>query len=325
MKISAIVPVYNTEDLVGRCIESILAQSFLDWELILIDDGSKDGSLGVLKTYEKKDSRIKVIHQDNSGPGLARNRGIKEATGEYVVFVDSDDAIMSDYFEKLSKEIADVVFIDIDQVDNDLNLIRKEHMSDYKNLSKDDFIRSQINGTILWGGVRKAAKRQLLLDNNILFTDHKVGEEAIYSFLLLYYARSIAFITGSVYQYINRDGSQSDLKDDDPWGDVALALRNTITDLHVYDQYADTVNSFFATATIVSIDKLAQKYKYKFFRQKAKLRLDKYFAEIDMSHNIDKAHMAKKARLMLPFINRKLVFPLYIASKGKSLIKKAMI
>ena len=322
MKISAIVPVYNTEKLVGRCIDSVLAQSFPDWELILVDDGSKDGSLEVLKAYEKKDSRIKVIHQENAGPGLARNRGIKEASGVYIVFIDSDDVIKPEYFEKLSKETAEVVFIDINQVDENFHVLREEHMSDYQSLSKDDLIRSQMTGKILWGGVRKAAKRKLLLDNNILFTDHKIGEEAIYSFLLLYYAKSFSFITGSVYQYVNREGSQSDLKDDDPWGGVALALRSTIIDVKEYDQYANTINAFFATATIVSLDKIAQRYEYKDYKQKARLRLDKYYSEIDKNYMLDKPHMPKKALLMLPFINMKLLFPLYIASKGKDLMRK---
>lgn len=161
MTISAIVPVYNTEKYVAHCIDSIIAQTFSDWELILVDDGSKDGSLEVLKAYEKKDSRIKVIHQENTGPGLARNRGIKEATGTYIVFVDSDDIINTNYFEQLSKETADVVFIDINQVDENFNVIHEEHMSDYQSLSKDDFIRSQMTGKILWGGCGRQSNPNL--------------------------------------------------------------------------------------------------------------------------------------------------------------------
>ena len=194
MTISAIIPVYNTEMLVGRCIDSVLAQTFPDWELILVDDGSKDGSLNVLKEYEKKDSRLKVFHQENAGPGLARNTGIKKAKGDYIVFFDSDDVIKQDYFEKLSKETAEVVFIDINQVDEHFNILHEEHMSDYRSLSKDDLIRGQMTGKILWGGVRKAVKRELLQKNRIEFTEHKIGEEAIYSFLLLHHASSFSFI-----------------------------------------------------------------------------------------------------------------------------------
>ena len=152
MTISAIVPVYNIESLVGRCIDSVIAQTYSDWEMILVDDGSTDGSLNVLKSYEAKDSRIKVIHQDNAGPGPARNKGIQNASGDYIVFIDSDDVIKYDYFEKLSHETADVVFIDINQVDEDFNVLHEEHMSCYQSLSKDDFLRSQMTGKILWGG-----------------------------------------------------------------------------------------------------------------------------------------------------------------------------
>lgn len=155
MTISAIVPVYNTEKLVGRCIDCVIAQTYPDWELILVDDGSTDGSLSVLKEYETKDSRIKVIHQENAGPGLARNKGIQNASGDYIVFIDSDDVIKPDYFEKLSHETADVVFIDINQVDEDFHVLHEEHMSDYQSFSKENLHRSQMTGKIPWGGYAK--------------------------------------------------------------------------------------------------------------------------------------------------------------------------
>ena len=160
MTISVIVPVYNTEFLVGRCIDSITAQTYPDWELILVDDGSTDGSLGVLREYESRDSRIKVIHQENAGPGLARNKGIQNASGDYIVFVDSDDVVKPDYFEKLSHETADVVFIDINQVDEDFHVQREEHMSDYRDLSKDDLLRSQMTGKFPWGGVAQGSQNR---------------------------------------------------------------------------------------------------------------------------------------------------------------------
>lgn len=322
MKISVVIPVYNTEKQVGRCIDSIRAQIYPDWELILVDDGSTDGSLTVLMEYEKKDSRITVIHQNNAGPGLARNTGIEHASGEYLVFVDSDDVIKPDYFEKLSKQTADVVFIDIDQVDEEFTVLQQEHMSDYQLLSKDDFIRGQMTGKILWGGVRKAAKLSLIKNNGILFSEHKIGEEAIYSFLLMHYASSFSFIKGSVYEYVNRSDSQSHQESLDPWGGVALALKDRIISMGLYEVYADTLNAFIATATIVSLDKIAQRYEYTDYKRKAKSRLDKYHSEIDMNYKVDKAHISMKALLLLPFLQTNLIFPLYIASKGKSLMRR---
>lgn len=322
MKISTIVPVYNTEKYVGCCIESIISQTYPDWELILVDDGSTDGSLNIMESYAKKDSRINVIHQENAGPGIARNSGIVQATGEYIVFIDSDDVIRPDYFEKLSKETADVIFIDIDQVDEDFHILHKEHMSDYQALSKDEFLRDQMTGKILWGGVRKAVKSELLLKNKIRFTEHKVGEEAIYSFLLLYYAESFSFIKGTVYMYVNRTGSQSDTKDDDPWGSIAVSLKEKILQAGVYDQYANTLNAFIVTAAIVSLDKMAGKYKWSEYKIRAEKRVKKCRREIDSNNPVDINHMNDKAKVLYPFIKAGIITPIYIVSHLNRMRKK---
>ena len=91
MKFSVFIPTYNCEDALSNSIESILNQTYPDWELILIDDGSTDDSLSICQAYAAKDNRIRVIHQENAGQGAARNNGIGAATGDYIVFCDADD------------------------------------------------------------------------------------------------------------------------------------------------------------------------------------------------------------------------------------------
>lgn len=98
-KISVIVPVYNGEECISRCVDSIILQSFTDWELILIDDGSVDASCLICDDYARKDTRIKVVHKKNGGVSTARNRGIEEAHGEYVLFVDADDYLEDNYLQ----------------------------------------------------------------------------------------------------------------------------------------------------------------------------------------------------------------------------------
>jgi len=98
MKISVIVPVYNAERYISRCVDSILKQTYSDWELLLVDDGSKDNSLAILNDYGKKDSRIRTFHQENAGAGAARNVGLENAIGDYIVFIDSDDFVEPDFF-----------------------------------------------------------------------------------------------------------------------------------------------------------------------------------------------------------------------------------
>ena len=91
--ISIIVPVYNVEDYIRPCLDSILAQTYTNFEAILVDDGSKDGSGSVCDEYAEKDSRFIVVHKENGGVSSARNKGLEIAKGEYIAFVDSDDWI----------------------------------------------------------------------------------------------------------------------------------------------------------------------------------------------------------------------------------------
>lgn len=98
-KLTVIIPVYNTEKYLKRCIESVINQTFLDLEIILVDDGSTDQSASICDDYARRDNRIKVIHKTNGGLSDARNTGIKEATSEFISFVDSDDWLALDIYD----------------------------------------------------------------------------------------------------------------------------------------------------------------------------------------------------------------------------------
>ena len=99
-EVSVVVPIYNVAEYLPKCIESILAQTYPDYELILVNDGSKDTSPEIAEDYAKKDSRIRVIHKPNGGLSDARNEGMKYASGKYISFIDSDDFIEPDMLEK---------------------------------------------------------------------------------------------------------------------------------------------------------------------------------------------------------------------------------
>ena len=101
MKLSIIIPAYNVEQTLERCVESVLRQKFRDYQLILVDDGSTDGSGRICDELAKRDHRIQTIHQPNKGLSAARNAGIKRAKGEYITFIDSDDYIASDTLKTL--------------------------------------------------------------------------------------------------------------------------------------------------------------------------------------------------------------------------------
>lgn len=106
--ISIIVPVYNVEKYLSQCIDSILAQAFIDFELLLVDDGSTDGSGRICDEYANKDARIQVFHKKNGGVSSARNIGLEHAQGEWITFVDSDDWLDLKYCQILWEEVQDV-------------------------------------------------------------------------------------------------------------------------------------------------------------------------------------------------------------------------
>lgn len=318
-KISVIIPVYNAENYVGRCIESVQAQTYEDWQLILVDDGSTDNSLAICQKYAEKDKRIGVKHQENAGPGIARNVGINEAIGQYVVFIDSDDYIEKEYFQLLSEHDEDVVFINVRNVDEEGRVVKEDFMAKNKQLSKDTILRRQMTGKIDWGGVRKALKISVLSVNNISYTNHKIGEEALYSFQVLCYAKSVAFIDRPLYNYVQRGNSQSHLRMDDPWGGVALAMKEKVTAMGLYPKFADTINAFLLTASAVSAHCLAKNYSLTAYLTKVK-KCRKHLVEaIDKEYPIDSGNMSGKARVVGWLLQHGFYHSIWILTKLKEL------
>ena len=176
-KISVIVPVYNAEKYLSRCIDSILNQTYKDFELILINDGSKDKSIDILRKYENIDNRIKVIDNSNNGVSKTRNIGIRLAQGEYIQFIDSDDFIDENMFEyninTVEQENADIVmtgfYLDIESkkgIDTVLQTFEKSISIGAKDIARN--LINRLNGTYINSPVNKLYKKSIIVDNNIL-------------------------------------------------------------------------------------------------------------------------------------------------------------
>lgn len=202
-KISIVVPVYNTEKWLKRSLDSIINQSFTDFELILVDDGSKDSSPTICDSYAALDSRVKVIHKINGGVSSARNAGIEHATGEYITFADSDDEMLPGALAEMAKFDEDVIISGI------LVLLQdeiREHTPQNKVYSrKEDYkhiINSHYNDACLRGPYAKSIRRTILLDNHIRF-DHNLhwGEDYLFNLQLISKADSIRLIPAMTYKY----------------------------------------------------------------------------------------------------------------------------
>lgn len=323
MKISVIVPLYNAESYLEKCILSVLNQTYSNWELILIDDGSNDKSGEIIDMATQRDHRIIALHQENKGAGSSRNKGIDIATGDYVVFLDADDFIDPDYFQLLIPlaKNNDIVFIDAMQLSVTGKRLCNELMSIYEKWDKDRILRSQLTGKISWGAWRKAVRLSLIKENQIYFTEHCIGEETLYSFQLLNATSKIGFIKNKpVYYYINHDESLSKTKMEDPWGSVVLAVKKYLKEKELYEKFADTINAFNISATVVSLDRINQQYKGRKKKEKAIARIEEFYNLYDRNAGIDYKNLSYKAKIFVPFILKKNYFPVFLCSKIRQIL-----
>ena len=190
-KISVIVPVYNAEKFIDKCIESVINQTYKEIELILVNDGSKDNSLKILQKYEKQYPRIiKVFSQTNKGVGAARNLGIKHVSGKYIFFLDSDDWIELDYLVKLYEDISknDIVISGFKSYDINGSLLFSENIKDNP---WTKFKYCSIGGKLFLSS--------LILKNNILFRKFKICEDAYFLFECYSKTSKISVSTSSGY------------------------------------------------------------------------------------------------------------------------------
>lgn len=211
-KLSIIVPIYNVEKYINKCIDSILAQTFTDFELILVDDGTLDNCGKICDEYAKADSRIKVIHKKNGGLSSARNAGIDIAQGEYIGFVDSDDLIKDDMYDLLYKAIlkynADISICNFIKFDEDSQFIFKKEMDEgmevWTNIEALEKLNTDNDGKIVvaWN---KLYKKELW--NDIRFPKGKIHEDAFTMHKILFAANKVVNTNKYLYGYLQRNSS----------------------------------------------------------------------------------------------------------------------
>lgn len=197
MKISIIIPVYNTEKYLTECLDSLINQTYKDLELIIINDGSTDNSMNIIKKYQKKYDNIKVFEQENSGQSVARNVGLKYATGDYIMFVDSDDYIELDMVEKMllpfkkSKNL-DLTFCDYYLKNND-ELV-KDYIIKHNDISEKKALILSAPSPCL-----KVFKKSFL--KNFSFPEHIIYEDLAAMPVLLTSANRIHHVKEHLYYY----------------------------------------------------------------------------------------------------------------------------
>ena len=209
--ISIIVPVYNAENTIGTCVDSLVRQSHKLLEIILVDDGSTDNSGKICDELAIKDNRIKVIHKDNEGVSVARNTGINKAAGYAITFVDADDTLD---INAVSLMLNKMLNNDCDIVMCDYSIIYSDHMEkhvyreddfclDKEGVSEflDDALKPQSGVGFIWG---KLFNREFLIRNNLLLNDNlTAAEDAEFMLRTAFYADKVGFVAKSLYNYLH--------------------------------------------------------------------------------------------------------------------------
>lgn len=209
-KVSVIIPVYNVEKYLKQCLDSVINQTLKDIEIICINDGSTDTSGTILKEYAQKDSRIKIIIQENKGLSVARNSGLEIAQGEYVGFVDSDDYVDSNFYKKLydsaKKNKADIAFTSIIKFEKDKEDIffKVDKEVCETNAQKKYMLCGIPKYCYVWNRIYK---RKKLLSKHITFLNNIKFEDQDFSHKAIYYLWRVVSVPGTAYHYRKRSDS----------------------------------------------------------------------------------------------------------------------
>lgn len=207
MKFSIVVPVYNVEDYLEQCLESLQAQDFQDFEAVCVNDGSTDNSRRILAEWEERFPQMKVIDRENGGLSAARNTGLKASTGEYVVFVDSDDWVEPTMLSRLADETngEDMVCFACQRTDNEkFDVMKREQGNGWDYFNRHALEHREVAFVCVW---QRCYRRQFLLDNDLWFREGILHEDNQFTPRVCLKAQNIKVIPDVLYNYRIRPGS----------------------------------------------------------------------------------------------------------------------
>lgn len=311
-KISVIIPVYNAEKYLTKCLNSIVNQTYTNLEIILVNDGSKDSSLNICYEYNKKDDRIKIINNDNHGASYSRNCGIDISTGEYIMFIDADDYVENSFIEKLfvcdEYEIYDL-FISCYTDFYSKNIFKEQKLIDRDMLSfvlQKDYLNIVKYLRTPWG---KIYKSNIIKKNNIKFpVDYVTAEDQIFNFVYLKYVKKYRFLNEGLYFYRheNKDSLSSSKSYE--------AFISNIKKLNIEKSFLNEMNienkekimGDDAVELIGGYVFLSNESIFNYFNYKKRLKLIKSILENKYDATNDKKN------LILKFLKYNIIFPIYV-------------
>lgn len=252
-KISVVVPIYNMEKLMRKCLDSIMAQTFQDYECLLIDDGSKDGSPAICDEYAARDSRVKAFHKQNEGVSAARQYGMDNAVGEYVIHIDPDDWVepkmLEELYKKAKEDNADMVICDFYENSYKGQIYIKQQPSslDSKVVLKELF--KHLHGSCC----NKLVRKKIFRDYNVFFPPGVCACEDLYVIAsLLKNEIKVSYINMAFYHYVRNSQDSLSRRFDNNSENNYIYLRNLFVELFKDSELYNLVNYKFTYTLVAS-------------------------------------------------------------------------
>ncbi len=317
-KLSVIVPCYNVEEYVRKCVDSIIDNDVRDIEIILVNDGSKDSTLDILREYEKKYNYIKVIDKENGGLSDARNAGLKEARGEYVAFIDSDDTINKKMFKDMLDKASNG---DYDLITCGVKMIYSDHSLDVDPGFKNDLIGKDVIKKQMYdfypAACNKIYKREKI--EGIKFKKGIYYEDVEFIYRLLPNLDSIGYVDGYYYEYLQRDDSITYTYSDKLYD--MINNFDSIFDYYkknkLFDEYKEELEYVYVRYSFATfIKRLAKCKNKKEFNKGVEYVLDKVKSNFP-EYKKNKYLSCSKKGIYLKYFNKMIANIIYLVEKNK--------
>ena len=317
--VSVIIPAYNIEDYIGRCLDSIISQTYKNLEIIVVDDGSRDHTGEILDNYAKKDRRIKVIHKENGGVSSARNKGIEVAEGDYIGFIDGDDLIEPEMYkilvDLLEEENADIAHCGYQMVFPDR--VDYYHNTGKKKIqTTEEGLKDLLSGEIIEPGLVNKLYKKELIKNCRLDETVKINEDLLMNYQLFKLSQKSVYYDITPYSYMIRSSSATGANSLITKREDSLRVLNQIKDDCINNNLLPTIyKRYIYLLMAICRDDLKDRL-YMEYQKKQRKKLKK-----ELKTDIFKSCIPKKLKYMslfscyLPHI-MKIIYKMYDLKTG---------
>ncbi len=322
-KVSVIIPIYNSENFLTNCIESILNQTYKCLEIILLDDGSQDNSLEICKQYKNKDDRIVLVSKKNSGVSNTRNVGLDKATGEYIMFVDSDDYIAENYIYSMVKELednnVDLAISGLTYCNEKKEIIKIEKYADQKKVLKFDEIKYDLINTNSFNSACKTLYKRKIINDKKFSEDIKYGEDLLFSYNALK-NNSAIYVPICGYYYYQNSVSSTHKTDSNSIKKYIEDNKNVyIKFINDYDEKYIIYNRIFSKINIGYKKLLNNSVRFKEFKKLVSETLNIDIKKISI---MKIKYLSLKDKILLGLLKYRFIWIYYIVNKLFNMIKK---